>query len=38
MNSFNIPELVKGKVDVNQYQLVQKVLDEQKEQVRFKKK
>lgn len=34
MNSFNIPEMVKGKVDVNRYQLVQKALDEQKEQVK----
>ena len=34
MNSFNIPELVKGKVDVNRYQLIQKVLDERKEQVK----
>lgn len=34
MNSFNIPELVKGKVDVNRYQLIQNVLDERKEQVK----
>ena len=37
MNSFNIPELVKGKVEVDRYSLVQKVLDERKEQVKFKK-
>jgi len=34
MNSFNIPELVKGKGDVNRYRLVQKALGEQKEQVK----
>ncbi len=34
MNSFNIPELVKGKVNVNGYQLIRKALDEQKEQVK----
>ena len=34
MNSFNIPELVRGKVDVDRYQLVQKACGEQKEQVK----
>ena len=34
MNSFNIPELVKGKVDIDNYRLVRKALDEEKEQVK----
>lgn len=33
MNSYNIPELIKGKVDVNRYGLVRKVLDDEKKQV-----
>ncbi|MBQ8441861.1 MAG: PD40 domain-containing protein [Bacteroides sp.] len=33
MNSYNIPELIKGKVDVNRYELLQKVLDDEKKQV-----
>lgn len=34
MNSYNIPELVKGKVDVNRYELVRKALSEEKKQVK----
>lgn len=34
MNSFNIPELIKGKVDMGRYQLIQTALGEQKEQVK----
>jgi len=35
MNSFNIPELVKGKVETGRYELIQKVLDNEKEQVKM---
>ena len=38
MNSFNIPELVKGKVETGRYTLIQKILDNEKEQVKMKKK
>lgn len=33
MYSYNIPELIKGKVDVNRTELVRKVLDDEKKQV-----
>jgi hypothetical protein len=33
MNSFNIPELIKGEVNVNRHELVQKVFSEEKKQV-----
>lgn len=33
MNSYNIPELIKGKVDVSRQEMVQKVLSEEKKQV-----
>lgn len=33
MYSYNIPELIKGKVDVNRHELVRKVLDDEKKQV-----
>ena len=33
MNSFNIPELIKGEVNVNRHALVQKVFSEEKKQV-----
>ena len=33
MNSYNIPELIKGKVDVSRQEIVQKVLSEEKKQV-----
>jgi len=33
MNSYNIPELIKGKVDVGRHELVRKSLSEEKEQV-----
>ena len=36
MNSFNIPELVKGKVETGRYTLIQKILDNEKEQVKIK--
>jgi Tol biopolymer transport system component len=35
MNSFNIPELVSGKVEVNRYQLTKKALSNEKEQVKM---
>jgi hypothetical protein len=35
MNSFNIPELVSGKVEVNRYQLTKKALSDEKEQVKM---
>ena len=37
MNSFNIPELVKGKVETGRYELIQKVYDNEKEQVKMNK-
>lgn len=33
MNSYNIPELIKGKVDVSRQEMVRKVLSEEKKQV-----
>ena len=33
MNSYNIPELIKGKVDVNRRELIQQALSEEKKQV-----
>ena len=33
MNSYNIPELIKGKVDVNRHELIQQALSEEKKQV-----
>lgn len=38
MNSFNIPELVKDKVKTERYALIQKVLDDEKEQVKINMK
>jgi hypothetical protein len=35
MTSFNIPELVKGKVEVERYTLLQKILSDEKEQVKM---
>jgi hypothetical protein len=35
MTSFNIPELVKGKVEVERYSLLQKILSDEKEQVKM---
>jgi Tol biopolymer transport system component len=35
MTSFNIPELVKGKVEVERYTLLQKILSNEKEQVKM---
>ena len=35
MNSFNIPELVKGKVETGRYELIQKVYGNEKEQVKM---
>lgn len=35
MTSFNIPELIKGMVEVDRYSLLQKILSEEKEQVKM---
>ena len=37
MTSFNIPEQVKGKVEVERYSLLQKILSDEKEQVKMNK-